>query len=1109
MKTRNRKILSLLLVLAMMVSMFSAMGLGAWAGESADDVSLSSTAWTGAIDTSWYSESATSFEISTADQLAGLAAIVNGTASGISEDTFNGKTVTLTDDIDLGGSNASGTWAGTSWTPIGNATFTYNKSDASENPTYVTQTGYAFLGTFDGAGHTISNLYIASANGYLGLFGCAGGTENDGCGTIKNFNINGYVSNTSTSAGGTDFAGAVCGKLNAGGKIEDVINSAQVYCPNTYNVGGIVGFAGTPVKIGSDENTAMYTANPSGANTSVLRCANTAYILGYNKTGGIVGQNASIVKYCYNTGTIQNNMSGSGGGVGGIAGRNGNNNTAAEEGTIMYCYNSGTIKGTNPAGTTLRWVGGITGWTNLKGIVQKNLSLGEVEAGYKEYQAICGRGDSPYTGLSDNYALDTIKDYYTTTSDAPKMGTKLTSDQLKVTTTNDGDILKLLEPYFVADGITEGETTTYLNNGYPILWWQKPDETETTTLITSSMLTDSAYTITKGGSYKLDTALTGVIYVSTSDPVTIEGNVADKDSLTLANLPTTGHQGLSIVGTSSTGNDITIKNLFIKAGNSAGAYYCEANGNNCYSPIRFTSENVENHLHFEGINCLEAEEGGAVIHVGPTQNVIIDGGNDESGATYIYKKGAWSAIGGNGSEVNGKITFNGGNFFCKGSAMGAIIGSGSYCLGTPGDITINGGTFNLIANARGALIGLGAGDVNGAYASDSGQVYINGGCINMNVDWTGAAIGASGKGSGPNEGSVQKGQVTISGGSVRTYIDTNSYSRWGVSSAGVYSKAITAAIKNADGDNLYLLAVPTDGTEGSHTVAIDGKTYYEGDLHEYCFVNEDKEKTAQTSISDTITNWASNEEPNLYFYLTGKTHTVSVDGGEEYTVVFDTSTSTFSTDSGETHTHSMTAHEAVPATCTAAGNSAYWYCDGCEKYFSDAEGTTEIEADSWIIGAKGHSYGAWTQSGDTYTRSCTNGGCSETESFAVDFKGAAGEALTGVTVDGTNIKFSVDALGADEIVCVNGEVITAADGAYTASLDAAKAGGVATRKIGDADGNGKVNSEDAGLMLLAATNANVLSGANAAAANAVSGASFSERALRVLEFMVNSITTLA
>ena len=55
--------------------------------------------------------------------------------------------------------------------------------------------------------------------------------------------------------------------------------------------------------------------------------------------------------------------------------------------------------------------------------------------------------------------------------------------------------------------------------------------------------------------------------------------------------------------------------------------------------------------------------------------------------------------------------------------------------------------------------------------------------------------------------------------------------------------------------------------------------------------------------------------------------------------------------------HNMTEHAATPATCETAGNSAYWSCDQCNKFFSDAEGNTEIEENSWIIPA-GHSYGS-------------------------------------------------------------------------------------------------------------------------------------------------------
>ena len=58
----------------------------------------------------------------------------------------------------------------------------------------------------------------------------------------------------------------------------------------------------------------------------------------------------------------------------------------------------------------------------------------------------------------------------------------------------------------------------------------------------------------------------------------------------------------------------------------------------------------------------------------------------------------------------------------------------------------------------------------------------------------------------------------------------------------------------------------------------------------------------------------------------------------------------------ETCEHDMTAVEAVDPTCESDGNSAYWACSVCGKYFEDSEGENEIEADSWVIPAHGHSY---------------------------------------------------------------------------------------------------------------------------------------------------------
>lgn len=62
----------------------------------------------------------------------------------------------------------------------------------------------------------------------------------------------------------------------------------------------------------------------------------------------------------------------------------------------------------------------------------------------------------------------------------------------------------------------------------------------------------------------------------------------------------------------------------------------------------------------------------------------------------------------------------------------------------------------------------------------------------------------------------------------------------------------------------------------------------------------------------------------------------------------------------EEHTHTLTKVEAVAATCETAGSSEYYTCD-CGKYFGNADGTTEIAKDSWVISATGHSFSdEWT-----------------------------------------------------------------------------------------------------------------------------------------------------
>ena len=54
--------------------------------------------------------------------------------------------------------------------------------------------------------------------------------------------------------------------------------------------------------------------------------------------------------------------------------------------------------------------------------------------------------------------------------------------------------------------------------------------------------------------------------------------------------------------------------------------------------------------------------------------------------------------------------------------------------------------------------------------------------------------------------------------------------------------------------------------------------------------------------------------------------------------------------------HKLTKTEAQAPTCTEKGNTEYWTCGTCGKYFSDGEGKEEITLDSTVLSALGHDY---------------------------------------------------------------------------------------------------------------------------------------------------------
>ena len=116
----KKKLLSLLLALCLVMALVP---MTAFAADTTDS-------WDGTADTSWYDENETEFHLQTAEQLAGMAKLVNDDTAN-----FKDKTVYLENDLDLSGHE---------WISIGDGANTDRGS---------------FQGVFDGQSHVVYNLY--------------------------------------------------------------------------------------------------------------------------------------------------------------------------------------------------------------------------------------------------------------------------------------------------------------------------------------------------------------------------------------------------------------------------------------------------------------------------------------------------------------------------------------------------------------------------------------------------------------------------------------------------------------------------------------------------------------------------------------------------------------------------------------------------------------------------------------------------------------------------------------------------------------------------------------------------------------------------------------
>ena len=417
---------------------------------------------------------------------------------------------------------------------------------------------------------------------------------------------------------------------------------------------------------------------------------------------------------------------------------------------------------------------------------------------------------------------------------------------------------------------------------------------------------NSPYTISEGDTYNLTAGdyNSGYLYVNTTEPVILAGTGVGTSSMC---------EDLHIV-CNTPGVQLTLSDLYI------------SNTDQVTNLINYQGSG--NTLNFEGVSILDQDTGAsgyAMVHVNTSTSLTVTGDT-----AYFYKRDQGAGIGGNGGakgsegqapEYNGNISIENATLFMKNSKQGACIGSGANAKSTdytPESISVDGSTLNLIAVSRGSAIGGAAGSSGGAQGAN---LTVRDSSININVDWSGAAIGGGGYDGGND---AKGGTLNYVSGSIRTFIDTNAIGSWGVSSAGVNgNKAITATI-TTNGKAAYLLTLDTEmlaKRANSFTVKDGSNTIYNGGLHQYRYVNEDTGKAGQATITYTIDNWASLDDFNLYLYLTGTDHTLTVNGetvramwnstSESFTLKYASGSTSGTTDTGKTTTTTM---EITPTT---------------------------------------------------------------------------------------------------------------------------------------------------------------------------------------------------
>ena len=888
------------------------------------------------------------YEIGNAGQLYWFAGLVNGTLTDGTAQNLKANAVLTADIIvnkdlltsintDDDGKVTNGT-SFRIWLPMG-------KINANNGQQML------YAGIFDGKGHSISGVYanlydapvedpknIYNNKDYAGLFGLLEGVT-------RNLSvIDSYMR-------GEDCIGGICG-YNDGGTIQNCYSAATV-CGDSY-IGGICGC--------------------SRSNSIIENCYNAGYIYGATRSiGGICGNNYSTIENCYNVGNVNGKFY-----VGGIVGES---SGLGDTIWIKDCYNRGNVIGDTEK---IGGIGGCIGSSLVENCYSQATVSGNTNVG-----GICGNSNKVdfqnayydsnlYTGDAIGYLKDaTIKQTEGKSSQAFESGEiayllqagreeaiwgqTLSGNDVQAYPVLGGAKVYQVTEYKGCIESTGIAGTTYNNANAPV-FGPHVYENGFCTICSAyepAVLTTGKYDIDANGeitnsdeAYEIGNAgqlywFAGLVNGTLTDGTAqnLKANAVLTADITvnedlLASI-NTDDDGKVTNGTSfriwlpmgkinaNNGQQMLYAGIFDGKGHSISGVYA-----NLYDAPVEDPKNIYNNKDYAGLfGLLE----------GVTRNLsVIDSymrGEDCIGGICGYNDGGTiqncysaatvcgdSYIGGicGCSRSNSIIEncYNAGYIYGATRSIGGICGDNYSTIESCYNIGIIEGNFMV-----GGIVGVSSGLGNTIWIKDC---YNRGNVIGDTKD-----IGGIGGYIGSSLVENCYSQATVSG-------NTNVGGICGDGRADTFQNTYYDSNLYTGNTIGYLKDATTEKTEGKPSQAFES-----GEIAYLLQADREEPVWGQTLSGNDVQAYPVLGGAKVYQNITyqdcakDEAHTVYTYANDQKPTVYE---------------YTLQEVKAKAATCTEAGNTAYYVCSVCGKLYADQEGTNEVSAEAVVISAKGHSF---------------------------------------------------------------------------------------------------------------------------------------------------------